>query len=112
VTRLLTVAIPAGLVVLSMLTAVLAGTVYATPVNSSDRWPLAKPDPEQIDGKALNALFADLVTEPAEGSKGHRHSPPRQAGGRSILQWRQCEHAARYPIRHQEHYSSVNGHRD
>jgi len=53
-----------------MLTAALAGPVYATPVDSSDRWRLAKPDKEQIDGKALNALFADLVTDPHKDLKG------------------------------------------
>lgn len=61
---------PALLVVLSMLTAALAGPVYATPVDSSDRWRLAKPDKEQIDGKALNALFADLVTDSHKDLKG------------------------------------------
>jgi CubicO group peptidase (beta-lactamase class C family) len=70
VTRLRTVAIPAVLAVLSMPTTALAGPAYTTPVDSSDRWPLAKPEQEQIDGKALNALFAELVTDPHKDLKG------------------------------------------
>jgi CubicO group peptidase (beta-lactamase class C family) len=70
VTRCLKYAMPALLVVLSMLTAVLAGQVDPMPVDASDQWSLAKPDQERIDGKALNTLFADLVTDPHKDLKG------------------------------------------
>jgi CubicO group peptidase (beta-lactamase class C family) len=36
----------------------------------SDRWPIAKPDQENIEGKRLNALFANLAMDPAKDLKG------------------------------------------
>jgi hypothetical protein len=53
------------LVVVPTLTAVLASSI-----DSCDRRVLAIPGQQTVDGKALNALFADLVTDPHGDLKG------------------------------------------
>jgi CubicO group peptidase (beta-lactamase class C family) len=51
-----------------ILLAVLLTTASQLPV--SDRWPVAKPNHEKIEGKRLNALFANLATDPTKDLKG------------------------------------------
>jgi hypothetical protein len=36
----------------------------------SDRWPVANPDQEKIEGKRLDALFANLANDPTKDFKG------------------------------------------
>jgi hypothetical protein len=56
----------AGLLVVgSILAALRAG-----PVDANNRWALAKPDQERIDGNALTALFSDMATDPHKDLKG------------------------------------------
>jgi CubicO group peptidase (beta-lactamase class C family) len=52
----------------SVLLAVLSATASQLPVR--DRWPVADPNQEKIDGKTLNALFAHLATDPTKDLKG------------------------------------------
>ena len=50
------------------LLAVLFTTASQLPV--SDRWPVAKPNREKIEGKRLDALFANLATDQTKDLKG------------------------------------------
>jgi len=52
----------------SVLLAVPSATASQLP--ASDRWPVADPDQENIDGKTPNALFAHLATDPTKDLKG------------------------------------------
>jgi len=51
-----------------VLLAVLLTMASQLPV--SDRWPVTKPNQENIEGKRLNALFANLATDPTKDLKG------------------------------------------
>jgi len=52
----------------SVLLAALLAT--ASQLLVSDRWPVATPNQEEIEGKRLNALFAHLATDPTKDLKG------------------------------------------
>src|SRR5271170_310136 len=56
--------------IISILILLAIPSTLAGQVSAGDRWPVVKPDQEEIDGQSLKALFASLATDPHKDLKG------------------------------------------
>jgi CubicO group peptidase (beta-lactamase class C family) len=61
---------PRSLMIRTMPVLVVVLSAMAGQLPVSDRWPVAKPDQEKIEGKRLDALFTNLARDPTKDLKG------------------------------------------